>query len=148
MRILVDGGATASFIDSEFCMRHDLQTAEKHAPDHIRLADGHQQESAAMIPEARFRLGSHKGQQTLHCTRLHGFDIILGKPWLAEINPSIDWKHNIMTFHHAGKKHTLRAPLAPRDPDLDRYTISTAGLRTAVREKQPMFMVSITPATP
>ncbi|KAJ9521648.1 hypothetical protein QJQ45_008994 [Haematococcus lacustris] len=148
VRILVDGGATASFIDSEFCMRHDLQTAEKHAPDHIRLADGHQQESAAMIPEARFRLGSHKGQQTLHCTRLHGFDIILGKPWLAEINPCIDWKHNIMTFHHAGKKHTLRAPPAPRDPDLDRYTISTAGLRTAVREKQPMFMVSITPATP
>ncbi|GFH10780.1 transposon Tf2-2 polyprotein, partial [Haematococcus lacustris] len=148
VRILVDGGATASFIDSEFCMRHDLQTAEKHNPDHIRLADGHQQESTAMIPEARFRLGSHKGQQTLHCTRLHGFDIILGKPWLAEINPRIDWKQNIMTFHHAGKKHTLRAPPAPRDPDLDRFTISTAGLRTAVREKQPMFMVSITPATP
>ncbi|KAJ9519727.1 hypothetical protein QJQ45_013405 [Haematococcus lacustris] len=146
VRILVDGGATASFIDSEFCMRHDLHTAEKHDPDHIRLADGHQQESSAMIPEARFRMGSYKGEQTLHCTRLHGFDIILGKPWLAHINPRIDWKHNIMTFQHAGKKHTLRAPPAPRDPDLDKYTISTAGLRVAVRTKQPMFMVSITPA--
>ncbi|KAJ9515361.1 hypothetical protein QJQ45_006622 [Haematococcus lacustris] len=146
VRILVDGGATASFIDSEFCMRHDLHTAEKHDPDHIRLADGHQQESSAMIPEARFRMGSYKGEQTLHCTRLHGFDIILGKPWLAHINPRIDWKHNIMTFQHAGKKHTLRPPPAPRDPDLDKYTISTAGLRVAVRTKQPMFMVSITPA--
>ncbi|KAJ9530115.1 hypothetical protein QJQ45_023360 [Haematococcus lacustris] len=146
VRILVDGGATASFIDSDFCMRHDLHTAEKHDPDHIRLADGHQQESSAMIPEARFRMGSYKGEQTLHCTRLHGFDIILGKPWLAHINPRIDWKHNIMTFQHAGKKHTLRAPPAPRDPDLDKYTISTAGLRVAVRTKQPMFMVSITPA--
>ncbi|KAJ9523733.1 hypothetical protein QJQ45_020169 [Haematococcus lacustris] len=147
VRVLVDGGATASFIDSEFCMRHDLQTAEKHNPDHIRLADGHQQESTAMIPEARFRLGSHKGQQTLHCTRLHGFDIILGKPWLAEINPRIDWKQNIMTFHHAGKKHTLRAPPAPRDPDLDRFTISTAGLRAAVREKQPSINIHHTSYT-
>ncbi|KAJ9508991.1 hypothetical protein QJQ45_001437 [Haematococcus lacustris] len=146
VRILVDGGATASFIDSEFCMRHDLHTAEKHDPDHTRLADGHQQESSAMIPEARFRMGSYKGEQTLHCTRLHGFEIILGKPWLADINPRIDWKHNIMTFQHAGKKHTLRAPPAPRDPDLDKYTISMAGLRVAVRTKQPMFMVSITPA--
>ncbi|KAJ9516908.1 hypothetical protein QJQ45_027301 [Haematococcus lacustris] len=145
-RILVDGGATASFIDIDFCTRHAVDTASKHDPDWIRLADGHQQESTALIPDARIRMSTYKGKQTLHCTKLHGFDIILGKPWLAELNPHIDWKRNIMTFKHGGKRHTLRAPPPPRDPDRDRYTISTSGLYAAVRTKQPMFLVNITPA--
>ncbi|KAJ9523014.1 hypothetical protein QJQ45_023818 [Haematococcus lacustris] len=145
-RILIDGGATASFIDTDFCTRHAVDTATKHDPDWIRLADGHQQESTALIPDARIRMSTYKGKQTLHCTKLHGFDIILGKPWLAELNPHIDWKRNIMTFKHGGKRHTLRAPPPPRDPDRDRYTISTSGLYAAVRTKQPMFLVNITPA--
>ncbi|KAJ9529315.1 hypothetical protein QJQ45_007999 [Haematococcus lacustris] len=145
-RILIDGGATASFIDTDFCTRHAVDTATKHDPDWIRLADGHQQESTALIPDARIRMSTYKGKQTLHCTKLHGFDIILGKPWLAELNPHIDWKRNIMTFKHGGKRHTLRAPPPPRDPDRDRYTISTSGLYAAVRTKQPMFLINITPA--
>ncbi|KAJ9517107.1 hypothetical protein QJQ45_002621 [Haematococcus lacustris] len=145
-RILIDGGATASFIDTDFCTRHAVDTATKHDPDWIRLADGHQQESIALIPDARIRMSTYKGKQTLHCTKLHGFDIILGKPWLAELNPHIDWKRNIMTFKHGGKRHTLRAPPPRRDPDRDRYTISTSGLYAAVRTKQPLFLVNITPA--
>ncbi|KAJ9511238.1 hypothetical protein QJQ45_017169 [Haematococcus lacustris] len=145
-RILIDGGATASFIDTDFCTRHAVDTATKHDPDWIRLADGHQQESTTLIPDARIRMSTYKGKQTLHCTKMHGFDIILGKPWLAELNPHIDWKRNIMTFKHGGKRHTLRAPPPPRDPDRGRYTISTSGLYAAVRTKQPMFLVNITPA--
>ncbi|KAJ9519373.1 hypothetical protein QJQ45_023169 [Haematococcus lacustris] len=145
VRILIDGGASASFIDEDFCNRFDIQAASKHDPDMIRLADGHQQQSTTMIPNARFRMASYKGVQTLHCTTLHGFDIILGKPWLAELNPHIDWKQNTMTFNHAGRKHTLRAPPPAKHPDIDKYTISTAGLRVAIHTRQPMFLVSITP---
>ncbi|KAJ9520558.1 hypothetical protein QJQ45_007406 [Haematococcus lacustris] len=145
VRILIDGGASASFIDEDFCNRFDIQAASKHDPDMIRLADGHQQQSTAMIPNARFRMASYKGVQTLHCTTLHGFDIILGKPWLAELNPHIDWKQNTMRFNHAGRKHTLRAPPPAKHPDIDKYTISTAGLRVAIHTRQPMFLVSITP---
>ncbi|KAJ9523655.1 hypothetical protein QJQ45_019924 [Haematococcus lacustris] len=146
VRILIDGGASASFIDEEFCDKFEVQTAQKHDPDMIRLADGHQQQSTTMIPNARFRISSYKGVQTLHCTKLHGFDIILGKPWLAYLNPHIDWKLNTMSFQHAGRKHTLRAPPSPKHPDIDKYTISTAGLRVAMQTRQPMFLVSITPA--
>ncbi|KAJ9513208.1 hypothetical protein QJQ45_029304 [Haematococcus lacustris] len=145
VRILIDGVASASFIDDDFCHRFDIQAASKHDPDLIRLADGHQHQSTAMIPNARFRMASYKGVQTLHCTTLHGFDIILGKPWLAELNPHIDWKQNTMTFNHAGRKHTLRAPPPAKHPDIDKYTISTAGLRVAIHTRQPMFLVSITP---
>ncbi|KAJ9511639.1 hypothetical protein QJQ45_017944 [Haematococcus lacustris] len=134
VRILIDGGASASFIDEEFCDKFEVQAAQKHDPDMIRLADGHQQQSTAMIPNARFRMSSYKGVQTLHCTKLHGFDIILGKPWLADINPHIDWKLNTMSFQHAGRKHTLRAPPSPQHPDIDKYTISTAGLRVAMHD--------------
>ncbi|KAJ9521722.1 hypothetical protein QJQ45_015348 [Haematococcus lacustris] len=148
-RVLIDGGATGSFIDSTFCTKHGIQTAQKVSPDYISLADGHQQQSNAMVPNARFRLGTYKGEQTLHVTHLHDFDIILGKPWLAEINPRIDWKANIMRFHHAGRQHTLRPPV--KQPGTTNTSgspllISSAQLRTAISNKCPVFLVSITPA--
>ncbi|KAJ9529794.1 hypothetical protein QJQ45_022194 [Haematococcus lacustris] len=136
-RVLIDGGATG------------IQTAQKVSPDYISLADGHQQQSSAMIPNARFRLGTYKGEQTLHVTHLHDFDIILGKPWLAEINPRIDWKANIMRFRYAGRPHTLRPPV--KQPGTTNTSgspllISSAQLRTAISDKCPVFLVSITPA--
>ncbi|KAJ9522386.1 hypothetical protein QJQ45_008324 [Haematococcus lacustris] len=148
-RVLIDGGATGSFIDSAFCTKYGIQTAQKVSPDYISLADGHQQESSAMVPNARFRLGTYKGEQTLHVTHLHDFDIILGKPWLAEINPRIDWKANIMRFRHAGRQHTLRPPV--KQPGTTNTSgspllISSAQLRTAISNKCPVFLVSITPA--
>ncbi|KAJ9512911.1 hypothetical protein QJQ45_029113, partial [Haematococcus lacustris] len=148
-RVLIDGGATGSFIDSAFCTKYGIQTAQKVSPDYISQADGHQQQSNAMIPNARFRLGTYKGEQTLHVTHLHDFDIILGKPWLAEINPRIDWKANIMRFRHAGRQHTLRPPV--RHPGTTNTSgspllISSAQLRTAISDKCPVFLVSITPA--
>ncbi|KAJ9528099.1 hypothetical protein QJQ45_005823 [Haematococcus lacustris] len=149
VRVLIDGGATGSFIDSAFCAKFDIQTAQKVSPHYISLADGHQQPSNAMIPNARFRLGTYKGEQTLHVTQLHEFDIILGKPWLAEINPRIDWKANIMRFPHAGRQHTLRPPVkqpGTSDTANNPLLISSAQLRTAVSDKCPVFLVSITPA--
>ncbi|KAJ9525353.1 hypothetical protein QJQ45_003238 [Haematococcus lacustris] len=148
-RVLIDGGATGSFIDSAFCTKYGIQTAQKVSPDYISLADGHQQQSSAMIPNARFRLGTYKGEQTLHVTHLHDFDIILGKPWLAEINPRIDWKANIMRFRHAGRQHTLRPPV--KQPGTTNTSgspllISSAQLRTAISNNCPTFLVSITPA--
>ncbi|KAJ9534914.1 hypothetical protein QJQ45_029577 [Haematococcus lacustris] len=148
-RVLIDGGATGSFIDSTFCTKYGIQTAQKVSPDYISLADGHQQQSNAMVPNARFRLGTYKGEQTLHVTHLHDFDIILGKPWLAEINPCIDWKANIMRFRHAGRQHTLRPPV--KQPGTTNTSgspllISSAQLRTAISNNCPVFLVSITPA--
>ncbi|KAJ9524896.1 hypothetical protein QJQ45_002965 [Haematococcus lacustris] len=102
-----------------------------------------------MIPNARFRLGTYKGEQTLHVTHLHDFDIILGKPWLAEINPRIDWKANIMRFRHAGRQHTLRPPVkqpGTTNTSGNPLLISSAQLRTAISNKCPVFLVSITPA--
>ncbi|KAJ9505461.1 hypothetical protein QJQ45_008894 [Haematococcus lacustris] len=134
-RVLIDGGATGSFIDSAFCTKYGIQTAQTPTAVNSRAA--------------RFRLGTYKGEQTLHVTHLHDFDIILGKPWLADINPRIDWKANIMRFRHAGRQHTLRPPV--KQPGTTNTSgsplfISSAQLRTAINNKCPTFLVSITPA--
>ncbi|KAJ9526148.1 hypothetical protein QJQ45_009577 [Haematococcus lacustris] len=52
------------------------------------------------------------------------------------------FEFTVMPF---GRKHTLRAPPSPTHSDIDKYTISTAGLRVAMHTRQPMFLVSITP---
>ncbi|KAJ9504824.1 hypothetical protein QJQ45_005492 [Haematococcus lacustris] len=108
-----------------FCTKYGIQTAQKVSPDYISLADGHQQQSNAMVPNARFRLGTYKGEQTLHVTHLHDFDIILGR------------------------QHTLRPPV--KQPGTTNTSgspllISSAQLRTAISNKCPVFLVSITPA--
>ncbi|KAJ9508621.1 hypothetical protein QJQ45_027900 [Haematococcus lacustris] len=124
-RVLIDGGATGSFIDSTFCTKYGIQAAQKVSPDYISRADGHQQQSNAMVPNARFRLGTYKGEQTLHVTHLHDFDIILGR------------------------QHTLRPPVqqpGTTNTSGNPLLISSAQVRTAISNKCPVFLVSITPA--
>ena len=37
-----------------------------------------------------------------------GIDVILGKPWLTEVNPAVNWASNIVTFHAHGRLHEWR----------------------------------------
>ena len=85
--------------------------------DTVRLANGQEQISSEILPHQRFRVGTYKDHTTFHFTKLQGFDMILGKPWLAQVNPYIDWRKNTIKFKHGGKQHTIVAgPRQERDP--------------------------------
>lgn len=110
-KILVDGGATAHFVDASFVTKHRLSTVGKSTADAVRLADGTVLHSTQVMPATPFSMGSYRDNATLHVVQLRGFDMVLGKPWLARFNPDIDWAHNILRLSHKGVKHTLRPPV-------------------------------------
>ncbi|KJZ69153.1 hypothetical protein HIM_11454 [Hirsutella minnesotensis 3608] len=44
----------------------------------------------------------HQEKMLFYVTKLGQYDVILGKPWLTEHNPDVNWRENIVTFksHH------------------------------------------------
>ena len=49
--------------------------------------------------------------------------MVLGKPWLAQHNPAIDWRTNTLRFEHAGQQHRLcPVPCMESDPSTSHLT--------------------------
>jgi len=46
-------------------------------------------------------------------TKLSNYDLILGKPWLTQFNPDIDWSANVVTVVSKNHVYTLHAQDAP-----------------------------------
>jgi hypothetical protein len=64
----------------------------------VTLADGHQQATAGTLSSVRTRVASFQESLDFTLTDLHGFDAILGIPWLQRHNPSIDWRKLTVSF--------------------------------------------------
>ena len=67
--------------------------------------------------------------------------MILGKPWLAQVNPHIDWRKNTIKFRQGGKQHTITVgPRREREPMVAHLFINAAQLDAAAKAKLPMFL--------
>ena len=55
-RILLDSGATVSFVDSKFAKKVNLGSVLKVTPDLVELANGETQESKRFVPNAPLRI--------------------------------------------------------------------------------------------
>ncbi|KAF9946095.1 Ryanodine receptor 3, partial [Mortierella alpina] len=97
-RILIDGEAEGNVISSSFCKNNSV-TLIPSTPIPNVLPDGsttlsHNQ--ASICPERQ----GYESNASAIVYNLHKYDIILGKPWLAEVNPIIDWRTNGLRFLH------------------------------------------------
>jgi len=93
---LIDSGATHNFVSSAFCERHGLVLGASSRVSHIRLANGKSQKSMGMLHDVRVHVGQSKVTQDLVAMPMRDeeFEVILGKPWLSEVNPHINWTSN------------------------------------------------------
>eukprot|EP00967_Tisochrysis_lutea_P008132 scaffold9713_cov25-Tisochrysis_lutea.AAC.1 len=137
-------GATHNFIDENLLWSSGIISLAKESPDTIRLANGEAQLSTLTLPKARTHIGTYKDALDYHATRLKGFDAILGKEWLARVNPVIDWKQNTVQFKFHDKKHTLRTP-PEEDVDFSvRHMMLThTELENALARKEPMYLCTL-----
>ena len=101
-KVLIDGGAEGNVISAAFCKRHYL-ALNACSPIPVVLPNGstHITNSTAPITLTR---DSYTGylEPLLFC--LTKYDLILGKPWLAEVNPQINWRTNDLFFTHNGQQ--------------------------------------------
>jgi hypothetical protein len=93
----LDSGASGNFVSTKYVQKHGLQCSVLPSPLIIRLADGSERKTSAVLKDGLF--GGVKGNaEVLHGCHdlpvidLDGYDVILGREWLKAINPVIDWQ--------------------------------------------------------
>ena len=91
-RVLIDGGASRDYVADRFVQRWGLPTTRSERL-RVRSADGNivYTSRAATVT---LELGGFTDSVQCVVTQLAGYDVILGKPWLARHNPAINWTTN------------------------------------------------------
>ena len=151
--VLVDCGATGSFVSSSYVRSHGLAVTSDATL--IKLADGREQSAAGLLAAASVTIGSYTDTIDLTVTDLSGYDIILGMSWLHHYNPTIDWRGRSISFtDSAGRRHRLlKAPTGAAiwRPDQRKTQpfalnlISSKRLRRAYERKQIEFACLVYP---
>jgi hypothetical protein len=59
----------------------------------------------------KFRIDKFKDRRPFTVTKLGQDDIVLGKPWLTQFNPDIDWVNNVVTLVKNGVEYQMQPPL-------------------------------------
>ena len=92
---MVDLGATANFVNSQWCQDNLVPTRPKKFPVPIRTIDGSPMVSGDIIHKCSsvlLNIGTWSHHTQLDCTQLGHYAIILGNPWLKDNNPTINWE--------------------------------------------------------
>jgi hypothetical protein len=100
MKALLDCGAGGTFIDQRFVKTHRLTTSSTRKPILVRNVDGTLNKNGMITRSTILNLkvnGRTKKTRFL-VTGLGKETIILGLPWLQDINPNIDWKKGTFEF--------------------------------------------------
>ncbi|GAX83914.1 hypothetical protein CEUSTIGMA_g11338.t1, partial [Chlamydomonas eustigma] len=96
--LLVDSGASRNFISTAFAKKHNLTLCALDQALRVRLADGTITTTSHHLPSASVSFSStFSYSSSFVATHLPGYDGILGKPFLTDVNPIIDWTTNSFT---------------------------------------------------
>ena len=145
VRVLIDSGASGEFVDSSFARQSRLFGKPLvSGGQSIRLADGTVHTSVT-VHHLQLKVDAYA--DTLHCyeTDLAGqWDLILGRTWLQRLNPAIDWRFDMLTLTHRGKRITLRADTpATADPTCGGLCISALQLKRALKKGATCFLALV-----
>src|SRR6185437_13932880 len=101
-RILTDSGAEGNVISSSFVKEHSLPRIDG-PPIPIILPNG---SSSISSHTSTFSITRDNYNDKLDALiyPLNNYHLILGKPWLTDINPDINWRNNDLHFTHNNKK--------------------------------------------
>ena len=99
VKMLIDSGATESFISETVFKQLNIE-GKKIRKRKIILADGSEKYCNTDC-YVDIEIGNYKKKIKFHVAPIQ-FDVILGKDWLAENQPIIDWKSNRMSLTQNG----------------------------------------------
>jgi len=99
---LLDSGATASFIDSQWAKENNLSSLPLLAPQNVFNADGTKNLHGRVTHQVQLHITvqEHVCLKWFFITNLgKSKKMIIGMDWLKEHNPSIDWAKGILKFN-------------------------------------------------
>ena len=95
---LVDSGSTHDFVWQNFVEKHHLKTVCSGKEFSVTLADGSSTTSQefTMTTPIKMTLGDFGETRSFTVFALSKYNAILGKPWLTQTNPVVDFRTNVM----------------------------------------------------
>ncbi|KAK5242828.1 hypothetical protein LTR40_012650, partial [Exophiala xenobiotica] len=94
MRALLDSGSTKNVISQTFAIAYELQPTtttvrlRNVSGQEIRVYGEHRLDTAATDMRGRYKKRTHP----YLAADIQAHDVILGYPWLKDVNPRIDWE--------------------------------------------------------
>ncbi len=116
-KVLIDGGATNTFIDEDFASSRNLQL-ENVESRNVKFADGNRARCNKVLKAGLIKHGLYRHRRDFLVIPLGEYDAILGKDWLDAANPVIDWPTNEVKLKAKGGFVKIKAT-----DDLTCYTV-------------------------
>jgi len=144
---MVDSGASFQFIDLDFPLNLNLLLATKEKPKDLVLADRARSIVGQITHTCTMKLAidQHMEELTFQVTKLAGWNLIVGKPWLRHHNPTINWVTNTIAFSsgycHAHCLPRRPPPVTPLSNKFHISLISRAVLRVALKDPDSCFCI-------
>ena len=106
VEFLLDSGASNNFLSPRQVARRRLRVSKAPTPLRVALADGRTLITDDLVT-TEIRLGTLIASIDLYVLDINGLDAVLGKPFLTDFNPHIDWTTNVMAIRHDGLTHVI-----------------------------------------
>jgi predicted aspartyl protease len=134
-KTLFDDGATSHYISKRWVERNKLQNKyiKLEEPRTVKLAN-ESTEIVSNIMEIEIKFNEYKTTLVVFVIPMNcNNELIIGKPWYEKVNPTINWKDNVISFVQNGKKVTLK------DQELKQEK-EEADVNTVVMEPKSFWM--------
>ena len=114
--MLIDSGATHSFINKRTAERLRLPTTNNKNPITLLNVDGLENQHGRVTEESTLKTKVEGWEGTINflITDLNDSEAILGADWLYAVNPIINWKSQSVSVEDVGRIRTIKGdPLIP-----------------------------------
>jgi len=88
--VLIDPGATDSFISPSTILRCGLTAHEQSNIRMVEMASGSLQSVGSMVRDCSVNIGGCDTKMNLYSTTLGTYDLIVGMDWLGTIPPNVN----------------------------------------------------------
>ena len=105
--VLVDSGATHSFISREFIERVGIGMRPTECSMVVLLPTGNSLIANRVYRGSKVTIESHEFEADLIVLDIHDFDIILGMDWLAKHRATVDCYRKEVHFSHPGEPEVI-----------------------------------------
>uniref|UniRef100_A0A383WFN5 Reverse transcriptase n=1 Tax=Tetradesmus obliquus TaxID=3088 RepID=A0A383WFN5_TETOB len=149
LSVLLDSGASEEYIDPSVVKKLNLPTLSL-SDRQVQLGNGALQDCSFVVPSLKFRIDKFKDRRPFTVTKLAQDEIVLGKPWLTQFNPDIDWVHNVVTLVKNGVEYQLHPPVEGGANTAEEATfglLSGLQVKRAMRKGAMAFLAVLREAT-
>ena len=93
-QILIDSGASQNFLDKDFVQKHHLKIFKNSGQPTVEMANGEALSCEGKTKDLDLKIQDYQVKTSFSILPLGKYDAILGKPWLFDANPTINWRKN------------------------------------------------------